>query len=124
MLKASIVQQIQAVGICKSQAHKTFLMDILKSFVKSQNLVNLVADAPKKPRELLELESKQTQQHRDAAALPSAAAGPSKPKAAVPQKADAFEKLEAAADAPQETTPRAGAPAAKKNLFAFGNTSL
>ena len=122
MLKAGIVQQIQAVGICKSQAHKTFLMDILKSFVKSQNLVNLVADAPKKPRELLEFESKQTPPPPPPGGGPSAAAGPSMPKAAVPQKAD--EKLEAAADAPQETTPRAGVPAGKKNLFAFGNTSL
>ena len=121
MLKAAIVQQVQAIGICKSAAHKNFLMDILKSFVKSQNLVNLVADAPKKPRELLEFESKQTQP-RGGGGGPSAAAGPSMPKAAVPQKAD--EKLEAAADAPQETTPRAGVPAGKKNLFAFGNTSL
>ena len=79
MLKAAIVQQIQAIGLCKSQAHKTFLMDILKSFVKAQNLVNLIADAPKKPPELLQFESKQAQH---AAALPDAAAGPPMPTAA------------------------------------------
>ena len=128
MLKAGIVQQIQAVGICKSQAHKTFLMDILKSFVKSQNLVNLVADAPKKPRELLEFESKQTPPPPPPGGGPSAADDTAKAK--VPQKADRIRQAvaDAVADAPKAVVPQSGGGAlkadAKKNLFAFGNTSL
>ena len=133
MLKAGIVQQIQAIGICKSQAHKTFLMDILKSFVKSQNLVNLVADAPKKPRELLEFESKQTPPPPPPGGGPSAAnnmANAVVPKGGGAPRADRIRQAvaDAVADAPKAVVPQSGGGAlkadAKKNLFAFGNTSL
>ena len=46
ILKAVLAEKTHGIGVCKNVAHKTFVMDTLKEFVKTRGLVNMVADAP------------------------------------------------------------------------------
>ena len=56
-LKAALLAKIFAVGICKNDAHKTFVMDTLREWVKTMKLVNMNADAPKKPDDIVAYEN-------------------------------------------------------------------
>ena len=47
---------VRGIAVCRTAAHKTFLMDQLKLFVKEYRLANL-AGAPPKPSELLKWEA-------------------------------------------------------------------
>ena len=56
MLKAALKQHKFAVAICRTAFHKTLIMNNLRSYVRTMDLVNFTADAPKKPRALIEYE--------------------------------------------------------------------
>ena len=56
-LKAALMAKIYAVGICKNNAHKTFVMETLREWVKAKSLVNMNADAPKKPDDIVAYEN-------------------------------------------------------------------
>ena len=55
MLKAVLRKQKHGVAICATKAHKTFILNNLRDWVKRMNLVNF-SDRPLKPRALMNFE--------------------------------------------------------------------
>ena len=56
MIKAALKQHKFALAICRTAAHKTLIMNNLRTYVKTMNLVSLSADAPMKDQEMIAYE--------------------------------------------------------------------
>ena len=58
MMKAALAQRILSIGTVPNRAHKDFVMDILRKFISTMNLVNLASELPKKTSAMIKFETK------------------------------------------------------------------
>jgi hypothetical protein len=117
-LKAALLAKIFAVGICKNDAHKTFVMDTLREWVKTMKLVNMNADAPKKPDDIIAYEKMISR-------LPPTAPGvrpPAPPAPALPAPGGA--PLLPTAALPSNLKHFSSPNQKQANLFSFGTAAL
>ena len=57
LIKAALAQRILSIATVPNRAHKDFVMEILRKFVASVNLVNLAIDLPTKTPAMIKFEN-------------------------------------------------------------------
>ena len=125
MLKAVLSKQKHGVAICATKAHKTFILNNIRDWVKRMNLVNF-SDRPQKPRALLNFEVAMQTSARAATTTPPAPA----PAPAL-ERPQAITTVEAKAHPVAPVVPVGGRataepviPAKAPSLMAFGSSLL
>ena len=124
MLKAVLSKQKHGVAICATKAHKTFILNNLRDWVKRMNLVNF-SDRPQKPRALTNFEVAMQRNLAVATANPAALAGTSSSNPNPPQRPIVTIDANARPAAPVGES-AAAAPVVPKapSLAAFGSSLL
>ena len=126
MLKAVLSKQKHSVAICATKAHKTFILNNIREWVKRMNLVNF-SDRPQKPRALMNFEVAMQRNLADA----SARAATTNPTALAAERPQAVTTTEAKAHLAAPVVPVGGRataepviPAKAPSLAAFGSSLL